>query len=63
MLVVGICDDDKIWLEESKEIIIKFAQKTKIELQIQCFSNKTQLLGYSGTPLEIMKMEFIWQKD
>ena len=57
MLVVGICDDDKIWLEESKEIIIKFAQKTKIELQIQCFSNKTQLLGYSGTPLDALFLD------
>ena len=57
MLVVGICDDDNIWLEESKEIIIKFAQKTKIELQIQCFSNKTQLLGYSGTPLDALFLD------
>lgn len=57
MLVVGICDDDKIWLEASKEIIIKFAQKTKIELQIQCFSNETQLLGYSGTPLDALFLD------
>jgi DNA-binding LytR/AlgR family response regulator len=57
VLVVGICDDDKIWLEASKEIIIKFAQKTKIELQIQCFSNETQLLGYSGTPLDALFLD------
>ena len=57
MLVLGICDDDKIWLETSKEIITRFAQEAKIELKIQSFFTVKQLLEYSGVPLDALFLD------
>lgn len=56
-MVIGICDDDRIWLEASGEMITKFAQEAKLDIEIQCFSNKKQLSEYNGTPLDALFLD------
>ena len=38
ILVIGICDDDKKWLQTCNKLLIEFARLIKIDLETRCFS-------------------------
>lgn len=43
MLYIGICDDEKYFLSEEKEIIIKYMKKRDCPCQIDTFDSGTTL--------------------
>lgn len=56
-MVIGICDDDKIWCNEAKRLIKEYTQQTLLEAEIYCFADQEALLSYSGAPLEVLFLD------
>lgn len=62
-MVIGICDDDRIWIEASEEIIKEFASEAKIEISIKSFSDGKELFEYEGVPLDALFLDIELGKE
>lgn len=56
-MVIGICDDDKKWLQISQKMLIEFAKLTHIDIEVQCFSTAKELLEYKEIPLDAVFLD------
>ena len=46
ILIIGICDDDKSWVQTCKNTLMKFAAFINIDMEIKCFYTSKELLDY-----------------
>lgn len=56
-VVIGICDDDKRWLQTSQKMLMEFANITHIDIEIRCFSTAEELLEYKDIPLDAVFLD------
>lgn len=56
-MVIGICDDDKRWLQTSQKMLMEFANITHIDIEIRCFSTAEELLEYKDIPLDAVFLD------
>lgn len=56
-MLVGICDDDKIWEKRASYMIEEYARKSAQEIEIQYFSDEKSLLSYEGDPIEALFLD------
>ena len=55
MLYIGICDDEKYFLSEEKEIIIKYMKKRDCPCQIDTFDSGTTFIDSgANVPYDIL---------
>lgn len=57
ILIIGICDDDKKWLQTCNKILIEFATFINVDLETRCFSNSEELLAYKEVPLDAIFLD------
>lgn len=62
-MVAAICDDDIVWVKQEEEILRAYAQKTFLELQIEIFSSREELLLHEDTPIDIIFMDIELGQD
>lgn len=62
-MIVGICDDDKIWCCKAKQIVEEYAQKIKEEIEFIIFHSKDDLKSYDGTPPDALFMDIEFEAD
>lgn len=62
-MVIGICDDDKIWCEKAERLIEEFGQQTMLETEVHCFEDGEMLMAYSGAPLEALFLDIELKKE
>ena len=73
MLYIGICDDEKYFLSEEKEIIIKYMKKRDCPCQIDTFDSGTTFIDSgANVPYDILFLdidlgdvkgfEIVWRK-
>lgn len=51
-MIIGICDDDKVWGRRASHIIGEYRKKTSLDVEIQYFPDKESLLNYEGDRLK-----------
>lgn len=56
-MVVGICDDDKRWLQASKKMLLEFADLTQVDIDVRCFSTAGALLEFEDMPLDAVFLD------
>lgn len=56
-MVVGICDDDKRWLQASKKMLLEFADLTQVDIDVRCFSTAEALLEFEDVPLDAVFLD------
>lgn len=56
-MVIGICDDDKRWLQTSQKMLMEFSNITHIDIEIRCFSTAEELLEYKDIPLDAVFLD------
>ena len=56
-MVIGICDDDKRWLQTSQKMLMEFANITHVDIEIRCFSTAEELLEYKDIPLDAVFLD------
>lgn len=56
-MVVGICDDDKRWLQASKKMLLEFADLTQVDIDVRCFSTAEALLEFEDMPLDAVFLD------
>lgn len=56
-MVIGICDDDKIWYRRAEGLIEQYAEETGQEVALCYFPDTEALLAYEGAPLEVLFMD------
>ena len=56
-VVIGICDDDKKWLQTCKKTLTEFADLIHIELEIRTFLTAKELLEYKDVPLDAVFLD------
>ena len=47
-MVIGICDDDKIWYRRAEGLIEQYAEETGQEVALCYFPDTEALLAYEG---------------
>ena len=57
ILVIGICDDDKSWVQTCKNTLMKFAAFINIDMEIKCFYTSKELLDYQDIPLDAVFLD------
>lgn len=60
---IGICDDERIWLEEAKKIVESYGNKKGWEMEIHCFSCRRELLSYKGKSLDVLLLDIELEED
>lgn len=63
MMRVAICDDELSWVERSKQILLDYGKCVGLELEVCCFSNSEELLGYTGEPLDVVFQDIVLQEE
>lgn len=56
-MIIGICDDDKIWERKASYIIGEYRKKVSLDIDIQYFPDRESLLNYEGEPLEALFLD------
>ena len=56
-MIIGICDDDKIWYRRAEGLIEQYAEETGQEVALCYFPDTEALLAYEGAPLEALFMD------
>lgn len=56
-MFIGICDDDKRWLQTSQKMLMVFANITHVDIEIRCFSTAEELLEYKDIPLDAVFLD------
>lgn len=56
-MIIGICDDDKVWGRRASHIIGEYRKKTSLDVEIQYFPDKESLLNYEGDPIEALFLD------
>ena len=63
MLYIGICDDEKYFLSEEKEIIIKYMKKRDCPCQIDTFDSGTTFIDSgANVPYDILFLDVLQKK-
>lgn len=62
-MIIAVCDDDKVWLEEAKGVIERYADQSLLEVEILCFSDGEQLLAYTGEDIEVLFLDIELGKE
>ena len=63
MLYIGICDDEKYFLSEEKEIIIKYMKKRDCPCQIDTFDSGTTFIDSgANVPFDILFLDVLQKK-
>lgn len=60
-MIIGICDDDKLWCRRAEHLIQEYANKIQTEMEVINFYSVTRLTEYAGEPLDIIFMETIFK--
>lgn len=63
MMKIGLCDDDRSWCDLAGKVIRTFAAEKKIDVEIWAFTDKEDLMLYSGTPLDILFLDIELGED
>lgn len=56
-MLVGICDDDRIWERRASQIIEEYGKKVLTEIEIQYFPDRNSLLNYVGEPIDALFLD------
>ncbi|MDY3919009.1 MAG: LytTR family DNA-binding domain-containing protein [Candidatus Limivivens sp.] len=62
-MIIGICDDDKIWCRHAEQVIEGYTCQTSLEAEIFCFSEKEALLAYEGRPLDVLFLDIVMKEE
>ncbi len=62
-MVVGICDNDKLWCKRAEELIKKYAESKKEKIKIITFYSILKLIKYTGEPMDLIFMETVFETD
>ncbi len=62
-LRIGICDDEEAWHLKAKDIVTKYSEEIKCDVELLSFFNKEQLLAYDGQPLDSVFMDIELDRD
>ena len=56
-MIIGICDDSKVWHKQAKEILNKYARTTGQTWEELHFYSGKEVMEYKGNPIDIMFMD------
>ena len=56
-MVIGICDDDYIWMKHASKVLKEYFQLRDEKTEIVCFEDGNQILAYKGEPLHVIFMD------
>lgn len=56
-MVIGICDDDERWRQESQKMLVNFAEMTHIDMEVLCFSTAEELLECKESALDAVFLD------
>lgn len=56
-MIIGICDDDRLWCRKAQKIIEDYGKKTCLTAEILCFTDHEELMNYTGEPIEVLFMD------
>ena len=62
-MVIGICDDDKIWCRHAEQLIEEYLYQTSIKAEILCFEKKEELQAYEGMPLDVLFLDIVLKEE
>lgn len=62
-MIIGICDDDKVWCRHAEQMIEEYMYQTAMKAEIFCFANREELLAYEGIPLDVLFLDIILQDE
>lgn len=56
-MVIGICDDDKKWIQTCEKTLTEFADLININIEVKRFTKAIELLEYEGIPLDAVFLD------
>lgn len=56
-MIIGICDDDKVWHRQAKHILQEYMRETEQELEFIHFFTGKEVMEYEGLPVDVMFMD------
>ena len=58
-MVIGICDDDKIWRRRAERMIEEYAEQTLLDVELFRFGDREELFRYEGKPLDVLFLDIV----
>ena len=62
-MVIGICDDDKIWSRRAERIIEEYGERILLETEVFRFADREELFRYEGKPLDVLFMDIVLENE
>lgn len=62
-MVIGICEDDKIWQFKAKKIIAEYADSIALHVEIVIMNGKKSLMLYEGAQIDVLFMDIVLEED
>lgn len=62
-MVIGICDDDRIWLRRTQQLLEQYMNENQTEGEIHIFSDSAELFAYTGLPLDVLFLDIELQHE
>lgn len=62
-MIVGICDEDKAWYCQAKQIIEEYALDKKINIDFIILDMKNDLQNYKGSPIDVLFINIEFKSD
>lgn len=56
-MIIGICDDDRMWCSKAEFLIEQFAERTQLPAEVFCFQNSEELFRYQGEPMDVLFLD------
>lgn len=62
-MIIGICDDDRLWCRHAEQIIEEYAFQTDLNAEIFCFPDREALWDYEGMPLDVLFLDIVLKEE
>ena len=63
MMVIAICDDDRLWNKQASGILKEYFKEKNESVEILCFESGEDLLAYQGKPVSLLFMDIEFDEE
>lgn len=62
-MVIGICEDDKMWQLKAKKIIAEYAGSIGLHVEFVIMNSRESLMLYEGESIDVLFMDIVLDED